>query len=63
MRSPTYKKSKFPSFNNISNFYCYAKLISPQNLQPPEEALEQQTQRADRLAAKLRELNIDPENL
>ncbi|WP_445632411.1 hypothetical protein NSTC745_03939 [Nostoc sp. DSM 114161] len=28
------KKSKFPGFNNISNFYCYAKLISPQNLQP-----------------------------
>jgi Uma2 family endonuclease len=29
----------------------------------PEEVAQQQTQKADRLAAKLRELNIDPDNI
>jgi len=29
----------------------------------PEEVAQQQAQRADRLAEKLRELNIDPDNI
>jgi Uma2 family endonuclease len=44
--------------NKLRYFTAEGQLIPT-----PEEVAEQATQRADRLAAKLRELNIDPDNI
>jgi hypothetical protein len=42
----------------LTLFYSEGQLVPT-----PEEVAQQQAQRADRLAEKLRELNIDPDNI